>query len=302
MDNKTKQENSTNKHAFTLRERLATPELLPVPGIYDGLSALLVEQAGFEAAFLSGACLAFARFGRPDMGLVSASELRDTVAIIRDRIAIPLIVDIDTGFGNALNVQRTVRELERAGASAMQLEDQCAPKRCGHMAGKTVISRDEMVGKIKAALDARTSEATLLIARTDALGVNGFDEALDRAEHYLEAGADALFIEAPASVGEMRTIGERFCKRCPLVHNLVEGSNTPIESPQELAALGYRVALYPAAMLHRTTPVARQLLTHLRASGTTLALRDTMYSLDDMNHLLGAPELLAAGKYYDAGE
>ncbi len=302
MDNKTKQKNSTNKHAFTLRERLATPELLPVPGIYDGLSALLVEQAGFEAAFLSGACLAFARFGRPDMGLVSASELRDTVAIIRDRITIPLIVDIDTGFGNALNVQRTVRDLERAGASAMQLEDQCAPKRCGHMAGKTVISRDEMVGKIKAALDARTSEATLLIARTDALGVNGFDEALDRAEHYLEAGADALFIEAPATVEEMRSIGQRFGDRCPLVHNLVEGSNTPIESPRELAAIGYRMALYPAALLHRTTPVARQLLTHLRESGTTLALRDTMYSLDDMNGLLGAQELLAAGKHYDAGD
>ncbi len=284
----------------SLKQRLARPSIMQAPGVYDGLSALLVEQAGFEAAFLSGACLSFARFGRPDMGLVSASEGCETVAIIRDRVSIPLIVDIDTGFGNALNVQRTVRDFERAGASALQLEDQQAPKRCGHMSGKSVISQQEMVGKIKAALDSRQSDDTLLFARTDALGVNGFDDAMERAQRYLEAGADALFIEAPRNREQMEEISERFAAEVPLIHNLVEGGNTPIEKPAELEALGYRIALYPAALLHQFTPQAQSLLSHIRENGDTLKYRDQMYSLSDINRVLGADLMLEDGRHYDA--
>jgi 2-methylisocitrate lyase-like PEP mutase family enzyme len=289
-------------HRAVLRHYLERATTLQVPGVYDGLSALLVEQAGFECAFLSGACLSFARFGRPDMGLVTAAEVADTVAILRDRIALPLIVDIDTGFGNALNVQRTVRDFERAGASALQMEDQVAPKRCGHMAGKAVIPAREMVGKLRAALDARVDANTAIIARTDALGVNGFEDALERAERYLEAGADALFIEAPATIEQMREIGARFGARVPLVHNLVEGGNSPVQSAAQLELLAYRIALYPAALLHCFTPEAQRLLAVIRRTGSTESVRDGLYQLADMNRLLGAGELLAAGERYSDGD
>lgn len=292
----------TSDHRARLRQRLQHSTPLQAPGVYDGLSALLVAQAGFECAFLSGACLSFARFGRPDMGLVSASEVAETVAILRDRVELPLIIDIDTGFGNALNVARTVRDFERAGASALQLEDQVAPKRCGHMAGKAVIPAGEMVGKLRAALDARADANTLIIARTDALAVNGFEDALERAERYLAAGADALFIEAPTTVAQMDIIGRRFGGRVPLVHNLVEGGNSPLDDIDELQQLGYRIALYPAALLHRFTPLATQLLAEILRSGSTAALRPDMYDLGDMNRLLGAEELLKAGKAYDCGD
>lgn len=181
---------------MSLQTRLAQHEILLAPGVFDALSALLAEQAGFEAVYLSGASVAYTRLGRPDIGLVTANEVESTVANIRERIAIPLIVDADTGFGNAINVQRTVRMLERAGASAIQLEDQSLPKRCGHLDGKTLVSASEMVGKIRAALDARQSTATLIIARTDAVAVEGLDAAFERAERYAEAGADVLFVEA----------------------------------------------------------------------------------------------------------
>ena len=289
----------TANHRVQLREKLRQDEPVKAPGVYDGLSALLVEQAGFGCAFLSGACLSFARFGRPDMGLVTASEVAETVSILRDRVSLPLIVDMDTGFGNALNVQRTVRDFERAGASALQMEDQVAPKRCGHMAGKSVIGTTEMVGKIHAALDARKDDNTVIIARTDALGVNGFDDALERAERYLDAGADALFIEAPKTVEQMRQIGQQFGSRVPLVHNLVEGGGSPVESIDELRQLQYRIALYPAALLHQFTPQAQQLLDVIQQTGSTASLRRQMYDLADMNTLLGADKLLGAGQRYD---
>jgi 2-methylisocitrate lyase-like PEP mutase family enzyme len=289
-------------HRRQLRQLLQQPAVLQAPGVYDGLSALLVEQAGFDCAFLSGACLSFARFGRPDMGLVSASEVAETVAILRDRVNLPLIVDMDTGFGNALNVQRTVRDFERAGASALQMEDQLTPKRCGHMAGKAVVPTDEMVGKIHAALDARENSDTVIIARTDALGVNGFEDALERAERYLEAGAEALFIEAPSSIEQMKQISAQFSARVPLVHNLVEGGNSPVKTAAEVGDLAYRIALYPAALLHRFAPQARELLDCIRKTGSTESVRDQMYELADMNRLLGADELLDAGRTYAGGE
>jgi 2-methylisocitrate lyase-like PEP mutase family enzyme len=187
-----------------LRARLTDPRILVAPGVYDGLTAAIAEQAGFEALYLSGAAVAYTRLGRPDIGLTSVSEMADTMALIRDRVDLPVIIDADTGFGNALNAQRTMRTYERAGANALQVEDQTFPKRCGHLSDKSLIPPGEMVGKIAAMADARASDETLIIARTDAVAVEGFDAALDRAEAYVEAGADVLFIEAPRSIGEMR--------------------------------------------------------------------------------------------------
>lgn len=281
---------------MNLKHLLSGSRCVSAPGVYDGLSALLAEQAGFPLAFVSGACVAFARHGRPDLGLVSMSELADTVALMRERVTLPLAVDIDTGFGNALNVQRTVRVLERAGASALQMEDQVFPKRCGHMAGKQVIPATEMVGKIKAALDARTRD-TLIVARTDALGVTGFEDALERAERYLEAGADALFIEAPRTLDQMRRIAERFAHRVPLVHNLVEGGGSPVTDAAGLEALGYRVALHPAALLHLFVPQAQRLLQHLRTHGSTTGY-EGLIDLGAINQVLGAPEMLRAGERF----
>jgi 2-methylisocitrate lyase-like PEP mutase family enzyme len=279
-----------------LRERVAAPGCLQVPGVYDGLSALLVERAGFEVAFLSGASLSYTRFGRPDLGLVSMDEVTQAVGAIRERMPLPLIVDADTGFGNALNVQRTVREFEKAGASAIQLEDQLAPKRCGHMAGKQVVPVGEMVGKIRAALDARRDADTVIVARTDAHGVEGFDAALARAVAYAEAGADWVFYEGPDTVEQMRLVAAAV--RRPLVHNLVEGGRTPVTRIDQLAALGYKVGLHPGFLVHLYAAIAPEMLARLRADGTSDALRDRLLDLGRVNALLGADELLAAAARY----
>jgi 2-methylisocitrate lyase-like PEP mutase family enzyme len=279
-------------HRLALQSLLAGDRVLAAPGVYDGLSALLVQQAGFELCFFSGGSYSFARHGRPDMGLVSMQEVADAIAVIRERIDIPMIVDIDTGFGNALNVQRTVKVFERSGASAMQMEDQVLPKRCGHMAGKDVIPTEAMVGKIKAFLDARENDNTLLVARTDALAVNGFDDAMERAQRYSEAGADLLFIEAPYELEQMREIGKRFGKQLPLVHNLVEGSNSPVSSSHELGQLNYRIALFPVALLHQFIPQSQALLDHIKTHGDTASYPGKMIELAETNSLLGAEQLL----------
>ena len=208
------------KHLGSL---LSRPEIVVAPGVYDALGALLVAEAGFETVYLSGASIAYARFGKPDLGLLSLDDVAATLAAISGRVNLPIIVDADTGFGNALNVIQTVKRLEREGAAAIQLEDQTFPKRCGHLGGKSVIVTGEMTGKISAAVDTRQSPDTLIIARTDAATVLGIDAALDRAEQYAEAGADMLFVEAPASKSELEQITERFAGRLPVMANMVEG-------------------------------------------------------------------------------
>ena len=230
---------------MSLRNLITGDELLLAPGIYDALSGLIATQSGAKAVYLSGASLAYTRFGTSDIGLVSVSEVNDTIAAITDRIDTPIIVDGDTGFGNALNVQRTVRSFERSGADAIQLEDQSFPKKCGHLDGKKLISTKEMVGKIHAALDARANEETLIIARTDARAVEGFSEAIDRAGAYKDAGADVLFIEAPQSLDEMQKICAEFADQIPLLANMVEGGKTPSLCANDLAALGYKIAIFP---------------------------------------------------------
>lgn len=274
-------------------------DILLAPGIYDALSGLIAEQAGARAVYLSGASIAYTRFGRSDVGLVSASEVHDTLAAVTDRIQIPVIVDADTGFGNALNVQRTIRNFERAGAAAIQIEDQSFPKRCGHLDGKTLISKDEMVGKIKAAIDARKETNTLIIARTDARGVEGLFEAIDRAQAYQEAGADILFIEAPHSIDEMKLIRKSFGEDIPLLANMVEGGKTPIKTANDLKSLGFNIVIFPGGAVRAATFQLQQYYAGLIENGSTLEFSDSMHNFDSLNSVIGTPELLKLGKKYE---
>ena len=274
-------------------------DILLAPGIYDALSGLIAEQAGARAVYLSGASIAYTRFGRSDVGLVSASEVHDTLAAVTDRIQIPVIVDADTGFGNALNVQRTIRNFERAGAAAIQIEDQSFPKRCGHLDGKTLISKDEMVGKIKAAIDARKETNTLIIARTDARGVEGLSEAIDRAQAYQEAGADILFIEAPHSIDEMKLIRKSFGEDIPLLANMVEGGKTPIKTTNDLKSLGFNIVIFPGGAVRAATFQLQQYYAGLIENGSTLEFSDSMHNFDSLNSVIGTPELLKLGKKYE---
>lgn len=274
-------------------------DILLAAGIYDALSGLIAEQAGARAVYLSGASIAYTRFGRSDVGLVSASEVHDTLAAVTDRIQIPVIVDADTGFGNALNVQRTIRNFERAGAAAIQIEDQSFPKRCGHLDGKTLISKDEMVGKIKAAIDARKETNTLIIARTDARGVEGLSEAIDRAQAYQEAGADILFIEAPHSIDEMKLIRKSFGEDIPLLANMVEGGKTPIKTANDLKSLGFNIVIFPGGAVRAATFQLQQYYAGLIENGSTLEFSDSMHNFDSLNSVIGTPELLKLGKKYE---
>jgi 2-methylisocitrate lyase-like PEP mutase family enzyme len=281
-----------------LKTRLASGPALLAPGAYDAFSALLVEQAGFEAIYMSGASISYTQIGRPDIGLMSSSQIADIIGRVADRVSIPLIVDADTGFGNALNVQHTVRVFERMGASALQLEDQTAPKRCGHLAGKELVSTIEMVGKIKAATDARLSDNTLIVARTDAIAVEGFNQALDRAAHYVQAGADVIFVEAPQSLEDMKAICAAL-PTTPLLANMVEGGKTPILTCDELSEMGFRLVIAPGSMVRAHAFMAREFLGQLKAAGTTKGFRDRMLNFPQINELLGLPELIDAGIRYE---
>lgn len=283
----------------SLSKRLAQPDLLVAPGCYDALSALLVERAGFDATYVSGASIAYTRFGRPDIGLVSFSEVADTVGSIRERVSIPLIVDMDTGFGNALNVRRTVQVLARAGASALQLEDQVTPKRCGHLNEKRLIGVGEMVGKIKAALDARPTDDVLLVARTDAIAVEGFEAALDRAQAYVDAGADVLFIEAPRSREELQEIARRFHGKVPLLANMIEGGKTPLMDAATLQELGYSIAIFPGGTVRALAHALGGYFASLKTHGSTAPYLDRMLDFNGINDLVGTAEMLDIGRRYE---
>jgi len=286
----------------TLRQRLSRPPILIAPGIYDPLTALIAEQAGFEALYVSGAAISYTRLGRPDIGLVSMSEVVDTVALIRDRVRAHLVVDADTGYGNALNVERTVRLLERAGANAIQIEDQDFPKRCGHLDDKALIPAQEMAGKIKAAADARASRETLIIARTDAVAVEGFERAIARAELYREAGADVLFVEAPRRREELARIGAAMGKGTPLMANMVEGGKTPLMPASELQALGFAFVIFPGAIVRALAKAAEEFYGSLKTNGSTELFRPRMFDFEALNKLIGTPDMLARGKRYAPGK
>jgi 2-methylisocitrate lyase-like PEP mutase family enzyme len=283
----------------TLKQRLAEARVLLAPGVYDALSALLAEQAGFEALYLSGASIAYTRLGRSDVGLTTYSEVEDVLARITERVRLPLIVDADTGFGNALNVQRTVRGFERAGAAMVQLEDQAFPKRCGHLDGKTLVPVAEMQGKLRAALDARQRHDTLILARTDAVAVDGLDAAFDRAEAYLDCGVDALFIEALQTPGQMDAACRRFAQRVPLLANMVEGGKTPVQSADELDARGFRIVIFPGGTARAVAHTLAGYYASLRRHGSTVPWRDQMLDFDGLNVVIGTAELLDSGKRYE---
>ena len=274
-------------------------ETLLAPGIYDALSGLIAEQSGAQAVYLSGASIAYTRFGRSDVGLVSVSEVHDTLAAVTDRIKIPIIVDADTGFGNALNVQRTIRNFERAGAAAIQIEDQSFPKRCGHLDGKVLIKTDEMVGKVKAAVDARKTSDTLIIARTDARAVEGLQEAIDRAHTYEEAGADILFIEAPHSVDELKIIRKSFHLNTPLLANMVEGGKTPVKTADDLKSLGFNIVIFPGGAVRAATFQLQEYYAGLLENGSNAEFSKRMHDFDSLNAVIGTPELLSIGKKYE---
>jgi len=283
---------------MNLQQRIREPGIVVAPGVYDALSALLVEQAGLQAAYLSGASVAYTRFGRSDIGLLSLDDVANVTTNIRERVELPLIVDADTGFGNALNVMRTVRLLERAGASAIQLEDQTAPKRCGHLQGKSVIGVQEMCGKIRAAVDARRQADTVIIARTDAVAVEGLDAALERAARYAEAGADMLFVEAVRSREQMQRVNRELGALCPLMANMVEGGLTPVSGAQDLAELGYRLVIFPGGTVRALTHALQGYLASLQAHGSTAPWQGRMLDFDGLNAVIGTPELLALGQRY----
>ena len=284
---------------MNLKNRLSQSNILLAPGVYDALSALIAEQVGFEALYLSGASIAYTSLGRSDVGLTTFTEVADTLTRISERVALPVIVDADTGFGNALNVMRTVKGFERAGAAMIQIEDQTFPKRCGHLDGKAVVPVGEMVGKLKAALDARTSSDTLILARTDALAVEGLDAAFERAQAYLDAGVDALFIEALQTPAQMSAACARFGNRVALLANMVEGGKTPVQSAAALQAQGFKIAIFPGGTARAVAHTLQGYYASLNQHQTTTPWRGRMLDFDGLNEVIGTAQLLQTGKRYD---
>jgi 2-methylisocitrate lyase-like PEP mutase family enzyme len=290
------------KNGSSFRGLLENGGRILAPGCWDSLTALMIEQAGFTCAYLSGASIAYSRLGRSDVGLTTFSEVLDVASNITDRVRIPLVVDIDNGYGNALNVQRTVRLLERAGVAAMQLEDQTSPKRCGHLNDKVVVPATEMVGKIKAAVDARVSSETVIIARSDAVAVEGYDAAIARGYQYIEAGCDVLFIEAPENRQQLQDIATRFSGQCALLANMVEGGKTPLSSADELFDLGYSIVIFPGALARAFAFMGAEFFKSLKQHGTTAPFQQRMLTFDGLNAVIETPALLALGKRYDNGQ
>jgi 2-methylisocitrate lyase-like PEP mutase family enzyme len=285
--------------AETLSARLARKPIVVAPGVYDPFTALVATQAGFDTLYVSGAAIAYTRLGRPDIGLVSMTEVVETLALIRDRVPAHLIVDADTGYGNALNVVRTVREFERAGANVIQLEDQDFPKRCGHLDGKALIPAQEMCGKLRAAVDARRSPDTLLMARTDAVAVEGFERAIERAELYREAGADMLFVEAPRSRDDLARIVKALGTGTPLLANMVEGGKTPTLPAAELEAIGFALVIFPGAIVRALGHMASEFYASLAQHGSNEPFRNRMLDFTGINELVGTPEMIALGQRYE---
>lgn len=278
-----------SRHA-TFRKLIQQPEIIVAPGTYDALGARIIEQTGFNALYLTGAGVAYSLLGRPDIGLVTMTEMVERARTVCDAVSIPVIADADTGFGNSLNTYRTVREYEKAGVSCIQLEDQVMPKRCGHMSGKQLVPVNEMVSKIHAACDARQDSDFCIMARTDAIAVEGFEQALARAAAYREAGADLLFIEAPQSEDMMRNLCTQF-RDVPLLANMVEGGKTPLKTAAELQELGYSVVIFPGAVARVVSKAVSEFMAHLYKAGTTRDYLDHMFVFDELNTILGLKEM-----------
>jgi len=281
-----------------LRELLVQRGLLVAPGAYDALSARLIAQAGFPAVYMTGFGTAASVLGQPDVGLLTMSEMVSRAAalaaVVGDR---PLIADADTGYGNPINVRRTVREYEQAGVAAIHIEDQVWPKKCGHMEGKQVISVDEMVQKIRAAVDARQDPDFVIIARTDANAVYGLEDALRRGRAYRDAGADVIFIEAPRSIEELRAIAQAF-PDVPLLYNWAESGKTPLLPLEEIHALGFKLVIFPVSMLFAATQALLDLLEALKQGQTSLAFAERMVTFSQFTDQIGLPEIQALERRY----
>ena len=282
-----------------LRQMMSGNQIVVAPGAHDALTAKIIEQVGFAAVYMTGYGQAASHLGKPDVGLLTLTEMVARAANIVEAVNVPVIADADTGFGNAVNVMRTVREYEKAGVAAIQLEDQVAPKKCGHMTGRQVVSKEEMVGKIKAAADVRNDSDFMIIARTDARTVHGIGEALERAKAYEEAGADILFVESPESVEEMKQITSSF--KVPVLANMVEGGRTPFLPVQELEKLGYDLVIFPTASTYLVTKALTRLMTTLKDTGTTASLIPEMITFEEFNNLIGLTKIREIESMYVKG-
>jgi carboxyvinyl-carboxyphosphonate phosphorylmutase len=273
-----------------LRKRVGGREMIVAPGAYDALTARIFEQAGFPAVYMTGFGATASLLGRPDVGLLTMPEMVDNARRMAQAVDVPLIADADTGYGNPLNVIRAVEEYELAGVSAIHIEDQITPKKCGHMENKQVVAPAEMVEKICAAVEARTSPDFLIIARTDARAMEGLESALRRARMYREAGADVLFVEAPQSEQEVAQVARELAD-APLLFNFAEGGKTPPISLERLRELGYRIVIFPIGALLAATTAVRKLAAEIQAHGTPAALLPEMISFQEFNQMIGLPEI-----------
>ena len=269
----------------TLRKRInSKTKPLVIPGVYDAIGAKIAQKVGFEAMFQTGYGTSATLLGMPDYGFIGASETLDNARRISNAISVPLIVDIDTGYGNALTVRKLIQELENAGASGVFLEDQKWPKRCGHMKGKDVISKEEYAEKLQSAIDARTSKDFIIVARTDARAIEGLDKAIERGNYYKKIGADVIFVEAPKSLNEMKIIGKSI--NAPLVANMIEGGATPINSASKLHKMGYKIILYPLSILYANTFATLKILQELKNKGTTTKLKNRLVKFEQFNDIV----------------
>jgi methylisocitrate lyase len=279
------------KTTTKLRQLIREPGIIVAPGAYDCLTAKLVERAGFTAVYMTGAGTALTRLGKPDLGFATLSEMVANAAAMASTVSIPLIADADTGYGGALNVYRTVREYERAGIAALHIEDQVFPKRCGHLDGKQVVPIEEMVIKLRAAVEARIDEDFVLIARTDALAVTGFDDTLQRCHAYAEAGADVLFVEALRTREEIARVASEV--EVPLLFNFVEHGKSPLLPADELQRLGFKMVIFPGSIMLAVLPLVYQILGEIRRHGTTEALLDRMTNVVELFETMGLSDMLA---------
>jgi 2,3-dimethylmalate lyase len=273
-----------------LRELLAQPQPVLAPGVYDALGARLVEEAGFEAAYMTGFGTAASKLGRPDVGLLTMSEMVDNARAVARACQLPVIADADTGYGNAINVVRTVQEFEQAGVAAIHIEDQVMPKRCGHLDGKQVVPVDEMVSKIRAAVAARSAPGFLLIARTDAAAVEGIGSAIDRARRYRDAGADVLFVEAATSETDIERVAAELAGT-PLLFNWAEGGRTPPVPYERLRELGFAIVIFPLSILLTATAAIRHSLAQIKIAGTPAPLLGHMPGFSDFVEFIGLDEI-----------
>jgi len=273
------------------RQLLNQPGIIQAPGAYDCLTAKLIQQAGFPAVYMTGAGTSVAQLGYPDLGLATMTDMIANAGSIADILDVPLIADADTGYGGILNVRRTIRQYERAGVAAVHIEDQEMPKRCGHLDDKKVVSTQDMVQKIRAAVDARTDDDFTIIVRTDSIAVTGWEDAMHRCEQYMKAGADALFVEALRTPKEVEQVAKNL--DIPLLYNFVESGKSPLLSAAELEKFGFKIVIYPASALLSVTHIVEQVMAQLKGTGTTAHLMDKMVTLEACFEAVGLSSMLA---------